>query len=112
LASAAAQRSPGLLLQTPERFTGGAILYGTLPFDAGVPVTAGRLADVNVFVAQGNDDPVIPRELLDRSWEYITGDSGAKAVALRHPGGHDISQEALDRLVTWIRDLTESRSES
>ena len=44
-----------------------AILYGTIPFDAGVTVTPGRLAGVPTLVAQGDQDDVIPRELLDRT---------------------------------------------
>ena len=34
-------------------------LYGTLPFDAGVPVDAGRLRDVSVLVVHGGGDTVI-----------------------------------------------------
>ena len=63
----------GLLLDDPQRYAGAAILYGTLPFDAGVPTTPGRLAGVPVFVAQGEHDTVIPRELLDRTWAYVHG---------------------------------------
>ena len=81
----------GLLLGDPSRYTGAAILYGTLPFDAGVPVTPARLAGVPVFVAQGDADHVIPRELLDRTWGYLTGESGATPYARRDPGGHGIT---------------------
>ena len=56
----------GLILDDPARFDGAAILYGTVPFDAGVPVTAARLSGLPVFVAQGEQDTVIPRDLLDR----------------------------------------------
>ena len=101
-----------LLLQEPERFKGAAILYGTLPFDAGVPPTPGRLKDANVFVAQGDDDTVIPRELLDRTWEYITGESGAHTMTVRHSGGHGIGQDALVQLVRWLEDLATSRDET
>lgn len=41
---------------------------GALPFDAGLTVEPGHLADVPIFVAQGDNDHVIPRELLDRTW--------------------------------------------
>jgi phospholipase/carboxylesterase len=46
----------GLLLDQPARYAGAAILYGTLPFDAGVPLTPGRLTGVPVLVAQGQHD--------------------------------------------------------
>ncbi len=55
----------GLVLDDPGRYAGAAILFGTLPFDAGVPVTPQRLAGVPLLVIQGDQDAVIPRELLD-----------------------------------------------
>jgi len=94
----------GLLLQDPERFAGAAILYGTLPFDAGVPVSPARLACVPVFVAQGDQDSVIPRELLDRTWTYLLSDSGAPAYARRDPGGHGLTAETAAELGPWIAE--------
>lgn len=96
----------GLLLNDPQRFAGAAILYGTLPFDAGIPVTPGHLAGVPVFAAQGEQDTVIPRELLDRTWDYLGGESGAVAQLHRHPGGHGISGAVAQALNDWIRGLT------
>jgi len=101
----AAVRAGGLLLSDPERFAGAAILYGTLPFDAGVPVTPGGLAGRSVFVAQGEQDTVIPRELLDRTWNYILGDSGASVRARRDPGGHGISGQTLAELGFWLQEV-------
>lgn len=92
----------GLMLQEPERFAGAAILYGTLPFDAGVPVEDGRLANLPVLVAQGQADHVIPRELLDRTWHYLLERSGAPTVAHRDAGGHGITATALHELRSWI----------
>lgn len=94
----------GLLLQDPERFAGAAILYGTMPFDAGVPVTPARLAGLPVFVAQGEQDSVIPRELLDRTWTYLLGDSGAPAYARRDPGGHSLTAQTAADLGGWIAE--------
>jgi phospholipase/carboxylesterase len=96
----------GLVLDDPARYAGAAILYGTLPFDAGVPVTAGRLAGLPVLVAQGQDDTVIPRELLDATWHYLTNASGAPAWASRHPGGHGISAASLAELAGWLGERT------
>lgn len=92
----------GLVLDDPARFAGAAILCGTLPFDAGVPTGAGRLADLPVLVAQGEADHVIPRELLDRTWDYLTTQSGADLVSLRRPGGHEIDAETVRVLGSWI----------
>lgn len=92
----------GLILADPSRYAGAAILSGTLPFDAGVPTTAGRLAGLPVLVAQGDADTVIPRPPLDRTWEYLTGESGAKTDTSRDPGAHGISPKAMDSLHRWI----------
>ncbi len=92
----------GLALADPARYAGVAVLHGTLPFDAGVPVEPGRLAHLPAFVAQGDADQVIPRELLDRTWHYLLGDSGAPTVAHRDPGGHGLTAGTVRRLAEWI----------
>ncbi|MFD1366038.1 alpha/beta hydrolase [Actinoplanes sichuanensis] len=92
----------GLILDDPGRFAGAAILYGALPFDAGLPTTTGRLSGLPVFVAQGDHDTVIPRELLDRTWTYLRDDSGATTTARRDPVGHGIAPEALQALGEWL----------
>lgn len=94
----------GLVLSDPARYAGAAILYGTLPFDAGVPVDTARLAHLPVFVAQGESDTVIPRELLDRTWSYLHTSSGAPTVGRRDPGGHGITAATLHRLSAWLRE--------
>jgi phospholipase/carboxylesterase len=92
----------GLVLDDPNRYSGAAILYGTLPFDAGVPVTPARLAGLPVFVAHGDQDRVIPAELLARTWEYLTTESSAGVHTRRDPGGHQISAQTLSELGIWI----------
>jgi phospholipase/carboxylesterase len=95
----------GLLLDHPDRYAGGAVLYGTLPFDAGVATTPGRLAGVPVFAAQGDHDTVIPRELLDRTWTYLHGGSGARATGRRDPVGHGLAPDALVALRDWLANI-------
>jgi phospholipase/carboxylesterase len=97
----------GLVLDDPVRYAGAAILHGTLPFDAGLPVDRGRLAHLPVFVARGEADHVIPRELLDRTWTYLHADSGAPTVGRRDPGGHGITVATLHRLSEWVADRLE-----
>jgi phospholipase/carboxylesterase len=97
----------GLVLDDPRRFASAAILYGTLPFDVGVPVTPARLSGVPVFVAQGEADTVIPRELLGRTWSYLLGESGAPPYARRDPGGHGITARTVAELGGWIGERLE-----
>ena len=92
----------GLVLDDPTRFAGAAILFGTLPFDAGLATAPGRLAHLPVLVAQGEADHVIPRELLDRTWHYLLTESGAPTVAHRGPGGHQLTADAVHQLDEWI----------
>ena len=92
----------GLVLDDPARYAGSAVLYGTVPFDAGLPTDPGRIANVPVFVAQGDADQVIPRELLDRTWDYLLSESGAPTVAQRQPGGHQLTAATVHDLGEWI----------
>jgi phospholipase/carboxylesterase len=92
----------GLALADPARFAGAAILYGTLPFDAGVPLDRSRLANLPVFVAQGETDHVIPRDLLDRTWSWLHAESGAPTVGRRDPSGHGLTPGTVQRLAAWI----------
>ncbi|MCW2610339.1 MAG: phospholipase/carboxylesterase [Actinomycetota bacterium] len=94
----------GLILDDPSRYAGAAVLYGTMPFDAGVPTTRDRLAGLPVLVAQGDHDDVIPRELLDRTWQYLREESGADITARRDPVGHGISPQALTALRAWLTE--------
>ncbi|MEU4688866.1 hypothetical protein [Actinoplanes sp. NPDC023714] len=95
----------GLLLDDPARFAGAAILYGTLPFEAGVPVTAGHLSAVPVFVAQGDQDTVIPKDLQDRTWTYLHHDSEATVTSHRDPGGHTLTLPVIESLSIWLQSL-------
>lgn len=92
----------GLVLDDPDRYAGAAVLYGTLPFDAGLPTDPGQLVNLPVFLAQGDGDRVIPRELLDRTWDYALSESGAPTVAHREPGGHQLTLTTVHHLGEWI----------
>jgi phospholipase/carboxylesterase len=96
----------GLILEDPTRYRGAAVLFGTLPFDAGVPSTPGRLDGLPVFVAHGDTDAVIPRDLLERTWTYLHGDAGSTTTGVRDPGGHGLSAAVVAQLSNWLHDLT------
>ncbi len=92
----------GLLLADPTRFAAAALLYGSLPFDAGVPVTRGRLVGVPVFLTHGVHDTVIPVELQRRTWDYLVSESGSPLWARRAPTGHELTAKMVSELAGWI----------
>lgn len=98
----------GLILDDPKRFAGAAVLYGTLPFEAGVPTTPGHLTGVPIFHAVGQMDTVIPAELLLRSYEYLSGDSGADLTYLATAVGHGIDPNIIPQLVDWMRKIIQN----
>jgi phospholipase/carboxylesterase len=95
-----------LALDDPARYAGVAVLYGTMPFDAGLPTTRDRLAGLDVFHAQGLDDDVMPRDLMDRTWQYLTNESGSILVAHRRRGGHAIDPAIIGPLDVWIHECS------
>ena len=100
----------GLILDDPARYAGTAILYGTLPFDAGVPTTAHRLSGKAVLVVHGDSDGVIPRDLLERTWTYLHENAGATTTGFRDPGGHGLSPAAVSELRRWLEALLASQT--
>lgn len=91
-----------LVLDDPDRYAGVALICGTLPFASGVPLSSGRLDDLPVFVAHGDRDTVIPRDLQIRTWEYLRNESGAAVTARRDLAGHEISPATLAALGSWL----------
>jgi phospholipase/carboxylesterase len=92
----------GLVLADPSRFAGTAILYGTMPFDAGLDTGPGTLAGTPMFVAHGEHDTVMPPDLMARTWEYLHGTSGAVITSHRDASAHALSPAALAALQAWL----------
>lgn len=80
------------------------MLYGTLPFDVGVPTTPGRLEGLPVFHAVGQLDIVIPAELLALSYEYLAGPSGATLTYRSTQVGHMIDPMIIPDFSEWMLD--------
>ncbi|MBV8996066.1 MAG: phospholipase [Pseudonocardiales bacterium] len=93
----------GMVLADPARFAAAALLYGTLPFGSGLPITRGRLAGVPVFLTHGAQDLVIPIELQRRTWDYLVRESGSPLWAQREPGGHELTAKTVSGLAGWIQ---------
>lgn len=106
--SGGAAFASALALVEPKRYLGVGVLSGTLPFDAGVPITPSRLSGVPIFFSQGASDSVIPLDLQRRSAQYLAEESGAELTISTDAEGHAISAIALQRLSAWIAELTSS----
>ena len=101
----------GLLLDDPARYAGAAILYGTLPFDAGVPTTAARLDGVPVLVAHGEQRHRHPPRAARPHLGLPPRRRRLRDDGRPRPGGHGISPAALAELQRWLTDvLAERRS--
>jgi phospholipase/carboxylesterase len=108
--SAGAAFAGGAMLLNPARYRGVAMLCGTMPFDADVPVSPRRLVDLDVFLAHRFDDTMIPRGLLDRTWTYLTEDSGARCFAQRYEGHHGVSPDMVSDLSVWLGEISAASS--
>ena len=95
----------GLVLDDPTRYAGTAVLYGTVPFDAGVPTVPGRLEGAAVLVVHGENDDMIPADLLARTWSYLHDESGAVLTAHRDAAGHGLSEAGARVLHDWVAEL-------
>jgi phospholipase/carboxylesterase len=75
-----------LLLAQPHRFRAAVLLGGALPWSTGPPVEPGRLRGVAVQLSWGQDEDVVPRELLERTARWLLDVSGAEAEVHVEPG--------------------------
>jgi phospholipase/carboxylesterase len=96
----------GLLLDRPRRFAGAILLSGTLPWDSGFDTSLDRLASLPVFWSIDVDDDVIPRELVERSEEWLRESSGANLAEYAYPGiGHSMTIDELADVSTFIGEV-------
>lgn len=94
-----------LLLREPERFAGSVLLSGTLPWDAGLDTSAGRLAGRRVFHGFDPADDVIPADLTARTRAWLRADSGADYAERPYPGaGHGLTASELADVAAFVRE--------
>lgn len=99
----------GLILSAPERFSAAVLLSGTLPWDAGYEMTAGRLTGLPVFWSIDPEDPMIPRDLVERSEAWLRSASGAVLTERVYPGiGHTICDAERVDIAAFVANLASS----
>jgi phospholipase/carboxylesterase len=104
--SGGATMAGALALHAPQRYAGIAMLHGTLPFDAALPLERDRLGGNEVFYGYGSADGVVSRALVERSAAYLRDESGANAVVREYRAAHDIPSAEMRDLQRWYASLT------
>ncbi len=86
-----ANTAAALMVRRPELLVGAALFGSTMPFAEVAPVD---LSGKRIWLANGDYDSYAPVDVSSR-WVEILGGFGANVTWLRHPGGHQISQDHL-----------------
>lgn len=100
--SAGMMMAAALMLDRPQRYAGGVLLSGALPFDTDLPIVKDRLARVPLFYAHGSFDRVIPADLVARTGSYLRDSSGARMTARDYPIAHEIGAPEMGEISTWL----------
>jgi phospholipase/carboxylesterase len=86
-----ANTASALMIRHPELLTGAALFGSTIPY---VQVEKVDLTGKRIWLANGDQDSYAPVQVSER-WVEQLRQFGADATRLRHPGGHQISQDHL-----------------
>jgi phospholipase/carboxylesterase len=86
-----ANTASALMIRRPELLTGAALFGSTIPY---AQVDRVDLTGKRIWLANGDQDSYAPVQVSER-WVEQLSDFGANVTWLRHPGGHQISQDHL-----------------
>jgi len=86
-----------LLLSYPRALAGAVLLRPMVPFE---PEVLPALEGCPVFIAAGEDDPVVPRENSERLAALLER-AGAKVTITWSRGGHGLGRGDLDACIAW-----------
>ncbi len=91
-------------LPRPEMFAGLAVLSGRVPSPEALSERLPEHRGQPIFIAHGTQDTVIEVAAARRSREFLEK-SGYAPQYHEYEMGHEINQEALSDLDSWLRDL-------
>ena len=94
-------------LTHPELFHGIVSLCGVIrPNGFSKEIDKDKIRDLNLFMANGTEDELVPIELGRRSKKYLE-DAGVKPAYREYSAGHTISNECLQEMLKWLEELQE-----
>ncbi|SFT86724.1 phospholipase/carboxylesterase [Actinopolyspora lacussalsi subsp. righensis] len=88
-----------LTLLRPDVLTEAVLFAAMSPI---VDTPRHSLTDTRVWMSNGEHDPMAPMASVNRLVDTLR-DRGAEVTTHRHPGGHDITAEALREAADWLR---------
>ena len=91
-------------LPRPEKFPGLVILSGRVQNPDGLSVRLPEHRDQPIFVAHGTQDTVISVEHARTSMEFLAS-SGYAPVYNEYPMAHEVNNEVMADLGTWLRNV-------
>ena len=91
-------------LARPETFAGLAALSSTMPEPEELEGRLPAERTQPIFIAHGIHDNMAPVERARQARDYLEG-QGYHPRYNEYPMGHEISQEVLDDLVPWIKEV-------
>jgi phospholipase/carboxylesterase len=91
-------------LLEPAKIRGIAALSGYIPLKSGLPLKLNDLSGLSVFISHGAFDELIPAKHGLEAAELLRS-YGANVWYREYQMGHQVSQETMEDLTTWIRRL-------
>jgi predicted esterase len=91
----------GLMLLRPEILRAAVLLRPMVPL---VPDAPPDLSGVTVYIAAGNQDPIVPLENTQRLVEQLR-DAGAQVTATVANAGHGLTQDEIAAAKIWLGEI-------
>jgi len=94
----------GTALVDPPKFRGVIALSGYIPVKSDLHLRLDELSDFPEFISHGSNDPLIPPR-FGREAAKILMEARAKVTYDEYPMGHEISEETVQDLKEWVRNV-------
>jgi predicted esterase len=93
-----------LLLRRPATLRAAGLLRPMLPYE---PEQIPQLTGTDVLIASGERDPYSSVEQVTRLTEILRAGGAAVTTTVAPGAGHGLTQDDLQRLATWVGEVTD-----